>query len=90
MAGIFGPAIANGIAYFGADNHNLYALDANTGVVLWQYLGGDRYQAPSIGGPTVANGTLFSTSSDRGRLTGAYLRLPSEWRSGSGWRRFAA
>ena len=67
---IFGPAIANGIAYFGGDNHNLYALDANTGVVLWQYLGGDRYQGNSIGGPTVANGTLFSTSFEGGGSPG--------------------
>ncbi len=61
---IFGPAIANGIAYFGADNHNLHALDANTGVVLWQNQGVDSLQEVSLGGPTVANGSLFSTSFD--------------------------
>ena len=66
---IWGPAIANGIAYFGADNHNLYALDANTGVVLWQYQGGDRYQGIASEGrpwPTACCFLLPATARLRG------------------------
>ncbi len=55
------PAISNGTVYVGAYDHNLYALDAETGDFLWKY--------PTDGGiassPCVYEGVVFIGSADR-------------------------
>jgi outer membrane protein assembly factor BamB len=62
------PAVANGVVYV-PGGVGLYALDANTGAILWQDLG----PANSGGSPTVVNGTVYINSS------GAYAyHLPSQ------------
>ena len=35
------PTIANGIAYVGSYDHNVYALNATTGTRVWSYPTGD-------------------------------------------------
>ena len=35
------PAVADGVVYVGADDDNLYAINASTGVLLWSYKTGD-------------------------------------------------
>lgn len=52
------PAYANGVVYM-PGGVGLYALDANTGAVLWQDLG----PANSGGSPTVVNGVVYINSS---------------------------
>ena len=49
------PAVANGIAYFGADDRNVYALNASTGAFIWSaQTGGTAYVGP------VANGKVYA------------------------------
>ena len=31
------PAVSNGIVYVGSADNNVYALDANTGAMMWKY-----------------------------------------------------
>jgi outer membrane protein assembly factor BamB len=56
------PAVANGAVYIGSPDHNLYALDATTGKLLWKYGTGD---AISFSSPAVANGIVYVGSDDR-------------------------
>jgi len=54
------PAVANGVVYFGADDFNLYALDAGSGALLWNYTTG----SPVKSSPAVANGVVYVGSDD--------------------------
>src|SRR5215469_5617065 len=54
------PAVVNGVAYFGSDDHNVYALNASTGAKLWSYTTGDIVQSS----PAVVNGVLYFGSYD--------------------------
>jgi outer membrane protein assembly factor BamB len=56
------PAVANGAVYIGSPDHNLYALDATTGKVLWKYATGDVISFTS---PAVANGIVYVGSDDK-------------------------
>lgn len=60
------PAVANGVVYLGSADydyyHPLYALDAGTGSVLWQY-GFDSSQN-NLSSPAVANGVLYIGTGD--------------------------
>jgi len=47
------PAVANGIIYIGSYDHNLYALNATNGTMLWGY----RIGNPSS--PAIANGIAY-------------------------------
>ena len=40
------PAVANGVVYIGSWDHNLYALKANTGALLWKYTTGSGSRVP--------------------------------------------
>jgi outer membrane protein assembly factor BamB len=52
------PAIANGVVYSAAGNHDLYAFDAESGEVLWNFhTRGSEYPMRST--PTIANGQLY-------------------------------
>jgi outer membrane protein assembly factor BamB len=55
------PAIANGVVYFGSGDHNVYAVDATTGVLRWKFATGDVVHAS----PAVANGVVYVGSWDR-------------------------
>ena len=51
-----GPtAVANGVVYAGSLTGDMYALDANTGKVIWQFHG----EGASNAGPAVVDGTLY-------------------------------
>src|SRR5207344_2567233 len=68
------PAVANGVAYVGSADGNLYALNASTGAFLWSYTTGSFVGSS----PAVANGVAYVGSVD-GNLyalnasTGAFL-----------------
>jgi outer membrane protein assembly factor BamB len=53
------PAVANGVAYVGSGDGNLYALDAATGALKWNYSYG-----PFRSSPAVANGLVYIGSND--------------------------
>ena len=54
------PAVANGIVYVGSLDHNVYALNANTGTKVWSYTTG--YWV--VSSPAVANGIVYVGSND--------------------------
>ena len=54
------PATCNGIVYIGSWDHNVYALNANTGTKVWNYTTGGWV----ISSPTVANGIVYIGSLD--------------------------
>jgi eukaryotic-like serine/threonine-protein kinase len=54
------PAIVNGIVYFGSGDRNVYALDAASGALKWNFATGDVVHAS----PAVADGTVFIGSWD--------------------------
>jgi outer membrane protein assembly factor BamB len=54
------PAVANGVVYVGSGDHNVYALNASTGALLWSYTTGDGVYSS----PTVAKGMLYVGSND--------------------------
>ncbi len=54
------PEVANGVVYVGCSDKNVYALNANTGVLLWRYATGS-YVTSS---PAVANGLVYVASED--------------------------
>ena len=56
-----GPAVANGVVYFGSDDDNVYALNAVTGAKLWSYTTGSAVQTSS---PAVVNGMVYVGSND--------------------------
>ena len=54
------PVVANGIVYIGGnvgDDNNLYALEADTGAVLWKFPA-----APFAEAPAVVNGVVYVSS----------------------------
>ena len=52
------PSVANGVVYSAAGNHDIYAFDAATGKVLWNYRTRGR-EFPMRSSPTIVNGRLF-------------------------------
>jgi len=54
------PAVVNHRVYFGSSDGHLYALDAETGVLLWSFETGDIVHAS----PAVANDTVYIGSWD--------------------------
>ncbi len=54
------PAVANGIVYVGADDNNLYALNASAGTTIWTY--GTTGLVDSS--PAIANGVVYVGSED--------------------------
>jgi len=62
MTGIQATAtIQNGIVYFGARDAHLYALNAATGSVIWQY---DAQNSWVISSVTISNNVLYVGTSD--------------------------
>jgi outer membrane protein assembly factor BamB len=58
----FSPAVAKGVVYVGSLDHNVYALNASTGALLWSYTTGGPV---GISSPAVANGVVYVGSIDR-------------------------
>src|SRR6478672_1733206 len=54
------PVFANNVIYFGGDDGNIYAVNADTGAQQWKYPTG----APVPTTPAVADGTLYAGSYD--------------------------
>ena len=55
------PAMLNGTIYFGSGDHNVYALDGETGTLKWKFTTGNVVHAS----PAVADGVLYIGSWDR-------------------------
>jgi outer membrane protein assembly factor BamB len=55
------PALSDGTLYIGSGDHNVYALDAATGVLRWKFATGNVVHAS----PAVAGGTVYIGSWDR-------------------------
>jgi outer membrane protein assembly factor BamB len=54
------PSLADDIVYFGSNDHNLYALNASTGVLLWNFTALNGIQTC----PAVTNGVVYAGSWD--------------------------
>jgi len=54
------PTVANGIAYVGSDDGNVYALDATTGMKVWNY----TTFGPVWSSPTVVNDIVYVGGDD--------------------------
>jgi eukaryotic-like serine/threonine-protein kinase len=52
------PAIADGMVFFGSDDHHLYAVDLATGLAKWKYDTGGQVRCS----PAVAEGLVFTAS----------------------------
>lgn len=57
------PAVFEGVVFIGSYDHNLYALNATTGLLIWKY----ETDGTIFSSPSVENGKVFVSSSD-GRL----------------------
>jgi outer membrane protein assembly factor BamB len=55
------PAVANGTVYFGSYDGNVYAIDAGTGALIWQFSSPQSYFYSS---PAVANGIVYIGGGD--------------------------
>jgi len=66
------PSVANGVVYTTCGNSYLYAFDASTGDILWQYYtAGTGY--PMRSQPTIVNGRLYHAATFDFRLYAFYL-----------------
>ena len=52
--------VANGVVYVGAEDGNIYALDATSGNYLWSYVTGGLIDSS----PAVADGVVYVGSTD--------------------------
>ena len=53
------PAVAGSVVYTSCDDGNVYALDGNTGALLWFFPVNETKMSPSV-----ANGTVYAGSND--------------------------
>ncbi len=53
------PAVANGLVYFGTWTGDVYALDADSGAIVWQTSIASADSWPQIYSPAVVNGTVY-------------------------------
>ena len=65
-----GPAVAYGMVYELNRDGYLYALDLNTGDVVWKYKGPGPLMFP--GNPTVADGKIYATTGQAASYTGEH------------------
>ncbi len=79
------PAIAHGVVYIGSGNGNLYALNDETGAILWTYDTGNSVN----NSPAVANGLVYFGTNNwvfyaADAATGAVLwSYPTDYSEGS-------
>ena len=55
------PAVADGVVYFGSNDHNLYAIYAENGSGKWKFTTGNMI----LSAPAVANGIVYFGSTDQ-------------------------
>ena len=60
MGGQSSPVLAGDILYFGSDDGHLYALDKQTGKLLWKFYFG----CPIKGSPIVSGNALYLSDYD--------------------------
>lgn len=60
------PCVVDGRVYINANDQKLYAIDANTGTLLWTFTESAKINSSSVNysGPTVANGVVYFGSDD--------------------------
>ncbi len=71
------PAVVSGVVYVGSWDHNVYALNAKTGVLWWKYTTGDQvHSSPAIADGVVYVGSydsnLYALNADTGTLVWKY------------------
>ena len=54
------PAVAGGMVYIGSDDHHVYALDQESGVLKWKFKSGSRVSSS----PAVSGGLVYFGSFD--------------------------
>ena len=54
------PIVENAVLYVGSLDHNLYALDAQTGIMKWSFNTGNSI----LNAPTISNGRIYLGSND--------------------------
>src|ERR1017187_6945304 len=54
LCGVSSPAVVNGVVYVGSYDNNVYALNAGTGAMLWQFTTGGSVDSS----PAVSNGLV--------------------------------
>ncbi len=59
-SGASSPSIANGIAYFGSFDRNIYAISASDGNLIWKFPTKERI----FSSPAVAAGKVYTGSDD--------------------------
>jgi outer membrane protein assembly factor BamB len=74
------PSIWNGTAYFGSGDGNVYALDANSGVLKWKFQTGDVVHSS----PAIADGILYIGSWDSYLYAIDALSGKEKWRFKTG------
>ena len=80
------PALVNGIVYVGGYSIGLFALDASTGTLKWNYItGSGSYPNGVVSSPAVANGVVYVGSYDHklyalDAATGAFKWSLHDWR----------
>jgi outer membrane protein assembly factor BamB len=80
-------AVVNGTLYIGSNDHNLYALDAQTGVVKWKF----KTQGRVTSSPAVAGGSVYFESYDSNFYAVDAATGSLRWKFATqGERRFAA
>jgi outer membrane protein assembly factor BamB len=55
------PAVVDGVVYIGAEDNNVYALNAKNGKTIWSFLTGDSVYSS----PVVVDGVVYIGSGDR-------------------------
>ena len=75
------PTIYNNVVYVPSSDKNIYAIDKNSGALVWKYLTGDRFlnQTVAISGNTVyaknENDALYAIDATTGQFKWSYSQL---------------
>jgi eukaryotic-like serine/threonine-protein kinase len=77
---ISSPSIADGIAYFGSQDKNIYAVDARDGTLIWKFATQERISSS----PAVVNGRVYTGSED------GYIYCLNAYNGSLIWRAFAS
>ncbi len=73
------PTIVQGIAYFGSQDKNIYAVDAKNGNFLWKFATQERIGSS----PAVANGKVYTGTDD------GYIYCLDAYNGSMLWKQFA-
>jgi outer membrane protein assembly factor BamB len=83
---ISSPAIANGLAYVGSTDGNLYAIDLNSGTMKWKF----ETKARVVSSPAAAGGVVYFSSYDGWLYAVEATTGKLKWKfKNAGERRFA-